>query len=241
MDEDLYSDYVRREPHPRNAVYIEKWHGKLLKLALKNENSISRILEIGPGHGYFAKHCVSSGLNYEFVDTSASVFKKMESLGYSGHLGLLSDLLPKLGKYDMVYMSHVLEHSPSWSEARQLLDDCRQVLSADGCLVIISPDVLNWKHEFWNVDWSHGYPTSIRNSSQLCGDVGFSSIDAMHHRNGSSNIIVRVLFTVLAKIPHRIIDRVISPDRYRLGDGFTYSWKVVFGWRQIFIKAKLKV
>jgi hypothetical protein len=31
MSDELYSDYVRREPHPRNAVFIEKWHEKLLK------------------------------------------------------------------------------------------------------------------------------------------------------------------------------------------------------------------
>jgi len=240
MDEDLYSDYVRREPHPRGAIFIEKWHGKLLKLALKNGHPVKRVLEIGPGHGYFAKHCVSSGLDYEFVDTSASVFKKMESLGYSGHLGLLSDLLPILGKYDMVYMSHVIEHSPSWIDARQLLDDCRQVLSATGSLVIISPDVLNWKNEFWNVDWSHGYPTSVRNISQLCSDVGFPVVEAMHHRNGTPNMVTRAVFTVLAKIPHRLIDRIATPTRYRMGDGFAYSWKGIFGWRQIFVKATLK-
>jgi SAM-dependent methyltransferase len=237
MSEDLYSDYIRREPHPRNAVYIEKWHGKLLRHAINGKHPVNRILEIGPGHGYFAKHCKSNGLTYEFCDTSPAVFNKMQQLGFAGHLGMLSDLLPKLGKYDVVYMSHVLEHCPSWLEARQLLDDCRMVLNNGGSLVIVSPDVLNWKFEFWNVDWSHGYPTSIRNISQLCSDVGFTNIKAMHHRNGSSNIVVRSLFAVLAKIPHRIVDRVITPDRYQLGDGLVYSWKAIFGWRQILIKA----
>jgi hypothetical protein len=32
----------------------------------------------------------------------------------------------------MVYMSHVLEHSPSWIDARQLLDDCDKVLKNQG-------------------------------------------------------------------------------------------------------------
>ena len=240
MSEDLYSDYVRREPHPRNAVFIEKWHGKLLRRALQGKHPIERILEIGPGHGYFAKHCKSKGLNYEFCDTSPAVFNKMQQLGYAGHLGLLSDLVPKLGKYAMVYMSHVIEHSPSWVEARQLLDDCRKVLNTHGTVVIVSPDVLNWKFEFWNVDWSHGYPTSLRNLSQLCSDVGCTDIEAKHLRNGSSNIVIRAVFCILAKVPHRLIDRIITPNRYRLGDGFTYSWKAVFGWRQVFIKASTR-
>ena len=225
MSEDLYSDYVRREPHPRNAVFIAKWHGKLLRIALKDEYPVKRILEIGPGHGYFAEHCKSNGLIYEFCDTSPAVFNKMEELGYTGHL------------YDMVYMSHVIEHSPSWIDARKLLEDCRKVLNSNGRLVIVSPDLLSWKHEFWNVDWSHGYPTSVRNLSQLCSDVGYINIEAKHHRNGSSNIFIRGIFCLLAKIPHRPIDRLITPTRYRLGDGFVYSWKAVFGWRQVFIKA----
>ena len=241
MSDELYSDYVRREPHPRNAVFIEKWHGKLLKLALEDEHSVKRILEVGPGHGYFAKHCETNGLIYEFCDTSPAVFSKMQKLGYSGHLGPLSELLPNIGKFDMVYMSHVLEHSPSWIDARQLLDDCNKVLKNQGKLVIVSPDVLNWKHEFWNVDWSHGYPTSIRNITQLCSDLGFTNIEAKHHRNASTSVIVRAVFCILAKIPHRLIDRIISPTRYQFGDGFTYSWKAVFGWRQIFIKASTRV
>lgn len=237
MSEDLYSDYIRREPHPRNVVFIRKWHRKLLKLSLKNK-SVGRVLEIGPGHGYFAEHVVAHGIDYEFIDTSPAVCNKMISLGFNGHLGLLKDLLPIIGKFDLVYMSHVLEHSPSWVEARQLLQDCHGVLTDGGSVVIVSPDILNWRHEFWNVDWSHGYPTSIRNVAQLCSDVGFHEIDTKHHRNGSTGILTRAIFCILSKVPHRAIDRVITPARYLKGDGFTYSWKAVFGWRQIYVSAK---
>ena len=137
----------------------------------------------------------------------------------------------------VLQLSHVLEHSLTWLAAREMISTSKELLTENGFLVVVGPDALSWKKEFWNVDWSHGYPTSVRNISQLCSDVGFTDIEAKHHRNGSTNIFIRVVFCILAKAPHRLIDRIVTPTRYRLGDGFTYSWKAVFGWRQIFIKA----
>lgn len=237
MNEDLYSDYIRREPHPKSAVLIRKWHQKLLDLATDDlEYHPKSVLEIGPGHGYFAEHCRNRGIDYEFCDTSPAVFEKMNRLGFKGHLGMLHEVSSALGKYDMIWMSHVLEHSPSWIDARQLVAEARDLLSPEGAVVVVSPDVLSWRREFWNVDWSHGYPTSIRNVSQLCSDVGLENVKARHHRNASSNIIVRAIFAGLTLAPHRILDRLLSPSRHRLGDGFVYSWKAVFGWRQILVK-----
>lgn len=238
MSGELYSDYMQREPHPRNAVFIKRWHGKLLKLALKDvQHAPNLVLEIGPGHGYFAEHCRDSGFSYEYCDTSPAVLSKMNELGFRGHLGLIQEVAPNLGKYDMIWMSHVLEHSPTWLAAREMIATCKELLTDDGFVVIIGPDALSWRREFWNVDWSHGYPTSVRNVSQLCSDVGFTDIDAVYHRNGSSNLIVRALVNVLVLVPHRLIDRLLTPKRYKIGDGFTYSWKCVFGWRQIMVRA----
>jgi hypothetical protein len=235
---DLYSDYMRREPHPRNAVFIRKWHGKLLGIAIKNRQSQPQsILEIGPGHGYLADHCRSLGIRYEFCDTSPAVVASMESQGFKGYLGLVDQVAAQLGKYDMVWMSHVLEHSPTWLDARKMIETARNLLNDEGQAVIVSPDIMNWRREFWNVDWSHGYPTSIRNVSQMCSDVGLTRIIAQHHRNGSTQLLTRALFAVIALTPHRLIDRILSPTRYKVGDGFTYSWKCVFGWRQILIQA----
>ena len=66
---------------------------KLLRLALKNKKTkVMNVLEIGPGHGYFAQHCISEGLNYEFIDNSRAVFTKLTELGMSGHLGLINEI-----------------------------------------------------------------------------------------------------------------------------------------------------
>lgn len=238
MNTDLYSDYIRREPHPRNAVFIKKWHGKLLDLALQQTKiAPKKVLEIGPGHGYFAEHCQAKGFTYEFCDTSSAVLGKLSALGFKGHLGLLHELNLSANQYDIIWMSHVLEHSPTWLAAREMVDAAQQLLVHNGALVIVSPDILSWRREFWNVDCSHGYPTSVRNVVQLCSDVGFQKISGFHHRNGSKKLVARVVFSLLSLIPHRLVDRLLTPSRYKVGDGFMYSWKAVFGWRQILIIA----
>lgn len=232
----LYSDYVRREPHPRAAILIQRWHKKLLKRAV-SELLVNpkTVLEIGPGHGYFAQECRDLGLQYTYCDTSPAVFTKMTDLGFEGHLGLIHEVTDHLGQYDLIWMSHVLEHSPTWLDARNLINTARELLRPGGSIVVVSPDVLNWRREFFNVDWSHGYPTALRNVAQLFSDVGLQEIRGFHHRNGSTSWLQRSVFTLLSLAPHRIIDRILTPGRAKIGDGFVYSWKAVFGWRQIMI------
>ena len=239
MSDELYSNYIRRQPHARSERFISNWHLKLLRLALENKKTkVLNVLEIGPGHGYFAQHCISMGLNYEFIDNSKAVFNKLTELGMNGHLGLISEVSDQIDKkFDLIWMSHILEHSPTWVDARNLLNVARKLLAEDGSIVVIGPDAIHWRRQFWNIDATHGYPTTLRNVIQLCDDVGLQTSIAKHHRNASFDVFSRVIFSSLSCIPHTWVDRFLSPARARLGDGYLISWKAVFGWRQIFIMA----
>ena len=239
MSDELYSNYIRRQPHARSERFISNWHLKLLRLALENKKTkVLNVLEIGPGHGYFAQHCISMGLNYEFIDNSKAVFNKLTELGMNGHLGLISEVSDQIDKkFDLIWMSHILEHSPTWVDARNLLNVARKLLAEDGSIVVIGPDAIHWRRQFWNIDATHGYPTTLRNVIQLCDDVGLQTSIAKHHRNASFGVFSRVIFLSLSCIPHTWVDRFLSPARARLGDGYLISWKAVFGWRQIFIIA----
>ncbi len=233
---DLYSNYIKREPHARNQRFIRNWHKKLLKHALSDsEITVKNVLEIGPGHGYFATHVVDMGMDYEFIDTSPAVHVKMKNQGFDGYLGTVGDFLDSKKKFDLIWLSHVLEHSPTWVDARNLLSDSAGLLSPTGRIVIIGPDAQCWGREFWNGDATHGYPTTLRNVLQLADDVGLSVNKAKHHRNANFNVISKAVFFVLSTLPHRLIDRLLTPERSKKGDGLLYSWKTVFGWRQIFI------
>ena len=235
-ESDLYSNYIRREPHERSKKFISNWHRKLLKHALVNsENPVISVLEIGPGHGYFANHVVEVGMDYVFIDTSPSVYTKMKDQGFDGHLGTVGDFAVSPKKFDLIWLSHVLEHSPTWVDARQLVSDVAELLSPMGIIVIIGPDAQSWGREFWNIDATHGFPTTLRNVAQLADDVGLSVLQARYHRNASFGVASKAMFFLLSVLPHRLIDRILTPERSKIGDGLLISWKAVFGWRQIFI------
>lgn len=237
MSDELYSNYIRRRPHARSERFISNWHLKLLRLALKNKKTkVMNVLEIGPGHGYFAQHCISEGLNYEFIDNSKAVFTKLTELGMSGHLGLINEVSDQIDKkFDLIWMSHVLEHSPTWVDARNLLNDARKLLAENGSIVVIGPDAIDWGRQFWNIDATHGFPTTIRNVAQIADDVGLVIKTAKYHRNASFSLFLRAVFRILSAIPHPIVDRMLTPLRASIGDGLLISWKAVFGWRQIYL------
>ena len=235
-ESDLYSNYIRREPHARSKKFISNWHKKLLKHALSDiEDPVKNVLEIGPGHGYFATHVVDMGIDYKFIDTSPSVHTKMKEQGFDGYLGTVGDFAVSPKKFDLIWLSHVLEHSPTWVDARNLLSDIAGLLSPTGRIIIIGPDAQCLRREFWNSDATHGYPTTLRNVVQLSVDVDLSVISAKHHRGANFGIISRAVFSMLSMLPHRLIDRIVTPERSKIGEGFLYSWKTVFGWRQIYI------
>ena len=242
MTNDLYSNYVRRESHPRSQRFITSWHKRLFMHAgVQAFSGRGRLLEIGPGHGYIATLCRGHDVEYEFVDTSSSVASKLSGMGFSGHVGMVGDVTTNHESYDFIWLSHVLEHSPTWLDARELLACLSNKLGTSGRLVVIGPDSQSWRREFWNCDATHGYPTTLRNVIQLLDDVGLDCVVARHHRNGKFDLVTRALFFVICFAPHRILDRIISRKRAKFADGPVYSWKAVFGWRQIFLVARSRV
>jgi hypothetical protein len=60
-------------------------------------------------------------------------------------------------------------------------------------------------------------------------------VQARHHRNANFGVVSKAMFFLLSILPHRMIDRILTPERSKIGDGLLISWKAVFGWRQIFI------
>jgi 2-polyprenyl-3-methyl-5-hydroxy-6-metoxy-1,4-benzoquinol methylase len=236
-DSAYYSEYVLdRKPAEFGNKMIKKWHGRLLKQFSRfTSKSELNILEVGAGHGQFAEAAVIQGHNYFFVDLSESVFNLMVAKGYKGELGELSALAKSSQKYDVIWISHVMEHNKNWVEARQMLADAKSLLSSGGKVVVVSPDVLSCKFEFWNSDFSHGFPTTLRNVTQLGSDVGMRIVASKYHRGGRFNRLARLLPLLLSKVPHSPFDYLMSPKRKELGQGFFYSWKTVFGWRQIMI------
>jgi len=242
-DSDYYSDYLARTPHPRSQGAIRRWHARLLTTALRvsglDADKHHRVLEVGYGHGYFADAVCERGWDYSCADISRPLVDLGTANGHDVRFpeSFQSD---DAQQFDLVWLSHVLEHATTWDAARSLLVDYLRYLKPGGMIVVVCPDYLSWKRHFWSGDFSHGYPTTRRNVVQLLRDIGLRPISATYHRGGTTKWGMRAVCTALSFLPHVLLDPRFDRERARLGEGFVYSWKTVFGWRQIMVWGRLE-
>jgi len=205
---------------------------RLMKL-VGGAKSIDSVLEVGPGWGAFASLCREQGIHYEFIDNSPAVTALMIQQGFLGSCGTSNQL--REIRATTIWMSHVLEHSPSWIDARNMLGHLSDIAPVGSQLVIIGPDVISWRHEFFNCDSTHGYPTTLRNVAQLMQDVGLEVTQATHHRLASSNLLIRLVGCALLTIPWKHLDLLLPTSKGVGRGGVFYNFKVNLLLRQICI------
>ena len=112
-------------------------------------------------------------------------------------------------KYDFIVVMHVLEHVRDQYEARSFLLSCFQMLKHDGHLLVISPDFKDYKEMFYELDWSHGYLTSVERIRSLMQDIGFLEVNSIGTRAGFKSAFITLPLCVLDKIiPYSVFDLV---------------------------------
>jgi len=97
-----------------------------------------RILDIGSGPGYFLKHGKDRGWDVLGVEPSKQASAHSRSLGIPIIEEFLDEqLAKKLGKFDVIHMSEVLEHIPN---PAKLLDIANNLLKPGGMLCTVVPN-----------------------------------------------------------------------------------------------------
>lgn len=231
MSSDIYSEFARSKPSRLGLWALRYQQAKLMKSVCERADPIDSVLEIGPGWGAFASLCREQRIPYEFIDNSPAIAGYLIQQGFVGSHGT-SNQLHKISA-TTIWMSHVLEHSPSWLDARNMLSHLVAIAPDESQVVIVGPDATTWKFEFFNVDFTHGYPTTLRNVAQLMQDVGLEVTYANHHRLASSNLLLRLLGCLLLSVPWRTLDRISRKPKNLGRSGFFYNFKVNFLLRQI--------
>lgn len=127
------------------------------------------VLEIGPGHGEFAARIMASGLrNYDVVEPNAMLRAKLEALGVRRAKSYrIPDLDEADDSYDAIIVCDVFEHLNDSREAGRFIAEARRVLRKGGILFILSPDFLDWSEDFFNCDYSHSNPTTVRRTREI--------------------------------------------------------------------------
>jgi SAM-dependent methyltransferase len=117
------------------------------------------ILEIGCGRGYFAECCRDEGLTYSAIEANRQMAADLAGRGFTVHNAFAPPLIvPE--KVDVVFMDQVFEHMNGRDQAVEMLRECRGQLTHGGIIVISSPDVFTWKHDFY-ADYTHSLPTCM--------------------------------------------------------------------------------
>jgi SAM-dependent methyltransferase len=233
-------DMVGSRPTELATPLLSFMHGRMLSQAAKIIGDLKplKILEVGVGYGYLARAARARGYDYLGVDMSKTLVDDLKKEGFKVICGVVPPF-PEGVEVDVIWLAHVLEHCSTYLEARELIEQAYQALNPGGYIIIISPDLLSWKMEFWDSHWTHGFPTTIRRCTQLLSDSGFNVIFAGHHTCTVFQPVAQFILDCLTRlIPARFLDFVIKPFARR---DFCHSFMTILGWRQIYLVGKKNV
>lgn len=146
------------------------------------------ILEIGPGHGEFAERIMRGGYrNYDVVEPNGRMREKLEGLGARRVKDyLIPDLREADASYDAIVICDVFEHLNDTREAQRFIAEAARVLRPGGILFILSPDLMDWKEDFYNCDFSHSNPTTVRRTHEMFMNEGLSTAEYRYSYSGFS-------------------------------------------------------
>ncbi|MDD5593440.1 MAG: methyltransferase domain-containing protein [Candidatus Margulisbacteria bacterium] len=233
-----YSEYyLQRKSLPLAEKMIKGFHRRLLNLAMKKIPNLKQksFFEVGVGWGHLAELCRADSIKFRGVELNQAQTDKLRSLGYDVDCAQVPPF-PKGEGADVIWLSHLLEHMDGFTQARELLLAANEKLKAGGYIVIISPDINSWKEAFWEVDWSHGYPTSVQRISQLLGDTGFK----IHYATTITTTLSASFLTLLLDLVYRLLPiNLLDALSVRLtGKKLFFGYMATFGWRQAFVIGK---
>ena len=206
-----YDEYLDRvEWNPAERLHM--WVASRIIREFDNRTSIQgkKVLEIGTGTGRLAHalHARGGVAAYKGVEPNPSLANYSRMQGFD----VSEEELPTLpgdfqNKFDRVISLHVIEHAPTYLEARNWLKEMIRVTTPGGYILVATPDIRDYKEYFWDSDWSHGYPTTPARVTQIFKDlkvdVRFSG--SMHF--GSTSLIAAFFAHAMSYlIPTRLVD-----------------------------------
>jgi len=173
----------------------------------------TNILEIGPGRGVFADICLEKGIEYCAVEPNQQMAASLEKRG-ANVIHAVVPPLPEIDKsFDNVVMINVMEHMNSMQDALQITRQIREVLKPRGKFVICSPDYLNWRHNFFNCDFSHNYVTTRRRLKQLLVNAGFENIKSCYLSGPLTGFVCFLVTALVSRLPFGLLNAMFADSK----------------------------
>jgi len=229
-DSDAFFEHFSQGDKPTAAGtrLVKALAAKIFKFM--GAESGSSILEIGPGRGDFADICLKEGMEYFAIEANRQMAESLESRGASVVRAMVPPLPELDRKFDIAVMINVMEHMNGTADALQITEQIRDVLKPSGKFVICSPDYLNWRRNFFNCDFSHGYVTTRRRLDQLLVNGGFGNVRSCHLCGPMSGVLCWLLTPLVGLLPFGVLNAMFPNSKlfYKLYKAqLTFSRKVL--------------
>ncbi|MEN8250053.1 MAG: class I SAM-dependent methyltransferase [Bacteroidota bacterium] len=124
---------------------------KKLKHLWSHRKVPGKLLEVGCGSGDRLVWMRKAGWEVEGQEVDPKAAENARGThGITVHLGELEKLDLAEGSYDVIIMTHVIEHV---YQPVALLEECRRLLKPSGELVVVTPNVKSCGHKYFSSCW----------------------------------------------------------------------------------------
>jgi SAM-dependent methyltransferase len=179
----FYDNFSLVQPSKTGSRIAGREADNILQAMMKVKNDIHSIYEIGPGRGPFFQSCTRQSIDYTCIDVSWSMLARLE---VGKRINAFAPPLPlDSNAFDVAFASNVLEHMPDFRVALEFVKEMVRTIKVGGLVCHRVPNAMAWGMHFWNGDYSHGFPTTPRNVSQLYQDLELK-IEALYPVSGTA-------------------------------------------------------
>lgn len=179
---------------------FNRWTAFFLSLVMAKDaipyRGGGRLLDIGCGGGSYLYRLKSWGWEAYGVEPSAAGAAQARSLGLNVHQGHIEEARFQDGFFDVVRLSHVLEHL---TDPRGTFFEIKRVLKPDGLVYVTVPNTRSLNFWLFGQNWygldvpRHVVSYSPRTLKFLCDATGFEIV-RMRYRSGPFNFVRSVKY-----------------------------------------------
>ncbi|MCL2259818.1 MAG: class I SAM-dependent methyltransferase [Fibromonadales bacterium] len=196
----FYDSFSNRKRNRLGSFLVEKTFEELAKISA--EYAPVKILEIGVGKGVLYEKLKKElpQMEYTGIEAGDAMYAEARNKGINAIKCFIPPFPQELekGSFDLIIMSHILEHFINYREVLEVLNGINPLLKPQGKLLIFCPCALDYGMDFFDGDYSHSYITTQNRVEELLLDSGFQVIRRASYRSCFKSF--KLFFYALSKI-----------------------------------------
>jgi 2-polyprenyl-3-methyl-5-hydroxy-6-metoxy-1,4-benzoquinol methylase len=212
-----------------NLIYLHpaaRAHADFAVLYQRAPGPRTRLLDVGCGDGGMLDRLRHRGWrDLHGVDVDAQAVSQARARGLLVKHGTLIDQHYPDGSFDVIAMSHVLEHV---HDPVGLLKECRRVLRPGGRLLVATPNAQSWGHRLYGADWYHLDPPrhlylfNLRNLRTLFARISGLRVTAVRSTIRGAGLTV-TMSRWIRRVRRTASAQTTTPSDQILGHFFYYA------------------